>query len=148
MTPEEKLYTLMALAEELQAHAQTLQSRAKAELEGLPKIVREAGYEVRAHATRWIGIGIAIVFVAGVAVAAGVSAYIRHDVGDLRDEARTLRAKIAKMRQTEAELADKTWRITLKNWENGERGIILPKGVTFVRQAKTEDGRDAAVITP
>ena len=148
MTPEEQLYTLMAQAEDLQSHAQTLQSRAKTALEGLPESVRAAGREVRALATRWIVIGAVVVMALGVVVAAGVSAYIRHDVGDLRDEARTLRAKIAKMRQTEAELADKTWRITLKKWENGERGIILPKGVTFVRQAKTEDGRDAAVITP
>lgn len=150
MTPEEKLYTLMALAEELQAHAQTLQSRAKAELEGLPKIVREAGYEIRAHATRWIGIGIAIVLAAGVAVGAGVSAYIRHDVGDLRDEARTLRAKIAEMKQTAAELTGKTWGITPWKWDDGERGIILPKGVKVDRTAPLTDksGRIAIILKP
>lgn len=145
MTPEEKLYTLMALAEDLQAHAQTLQSRAKAELEGLPKIVRDAGYEVRAHATRWIGIGIAIVLAAGVAVGAGVSVYIRHDVGDLRDEARTLRAKIAEMKQTAADLAGKTWGLTLV--EADDRGIVLPKGVEVVRSGKNQDDQVFIVIS-
>lgn len=148
MTPEEKLYTLMALAEDLQAHAQTLQVHAKTALEGLPEIVRDAGYEVRAHATRWIGICVAIVLAAGVVVGAGVSAYIRYDVGDLRDEAQTLRAKIAEMKQTAAELTGKTWGITPWKWDDGERAIILPKGVTFGRQLKIKDGREAIVIKP
>lgn len=148
MTPEEKLYTLMALAEDLQAHAQTLQVHAKTALEGLPEIVRDAGYEVRAHATRWIGICVAIVLAAGVVVGAGVSAYIRYDVGDLRDEARTLRAKIAEMKQTAAELTGKTWGITPWKWDDGERGIILPKGVTFGHQLKVKDGREAIIIKP
>ena len=33
-------------------------------------------------------------------------------------------------------------------WDNGERGIILPKGVKFVRPVKVKDGRDAVVINP
>lgn len=37
MTPEEKLYTLMAHAEDLQQHAQTLQTYAKATLEKLDR---------------------------------------------------------------------------------------------------------------
>lgn len=37
MTPEEKLYTLMALAEDLQAHAQILQAHAKTALEKLDR---------------------------------------------------------------------------------------------------------------
>lgn len=148
MTPEEQLYTLMAQAEDLQSHAQTLQSRAKTALEGLPESVRAAGREVRALATRWIVIGAVVVMALGVVVAAGVSAYIRHDVGDLRDEARTLRAKIAEMRQTEVELAGKTWRILLMKWDDGDRGIVLPKGVTFGRQLKVQDGCEAIIIKP
>ena len=37
MTPEEKLYTLMAHAEDLQQHAQTLQTYAKTTLEKLDR---------------------------------------------------------------------------------------------------------------
>ena len=149
MTPEEKLYTLMALAEDLQTHAQTLQAHAKTALEGLPEIVRDAGYEVRAHATRWIGIGVAIVLAVGVAVGAGVSAYIRHDVGDLRTEADALRAEIAEMKQTASELAGKTWRLKLMQW-SGERGIVLPRGVTVDRTAPLTDdsGRIAVILKP
>lgn len=39
MTPEEKLYTLMAHAEDLQSHAQTLQSRAQTAFDNLQNVV-------------------------------------------------------------------------------------------------------------
>lgn len=152
MTPEEKLYTLMALAEDLQAHAQTLQTHAKTALEGLPEIVRDAGYEVRAHATRWIGICVAIVLAVGVAVGAGVSAYIRHDVGSLSAEAEALRDKVAVLKQRESELLDNTWGLKLIVWKDGTRGIGLPRGMTVDRTAPLTDdddnGRIAVILKP
>lgn len=149
MTPDEQLYTLMAHAEDLQQHAQTLQTRARTALEGLPEIVRDAGREVRAQATRWMLIGAAVVLALGVVVGAGVSAYIRHDVGSLLAEADALRGEIAEMEQTAAELEGKTWRLKLAQWED-ERGIILPQGVTVDRTAPLTDksGRIAVILKP
>lgn len=150
MTPDEQLYTLMAHAEDLQQHAQTLQSRAKTALEGLPEVVREAGREIRAQATRWIVVGAAVMVALGVVAAAGVSAYIRHDVGSLRAEADALRAEIAEMEQTASELAGTTWRLKLATWEDGGRGIILPRGVTVERTAPLTDdsGRVVVILKP
>lgn len=149
MTPEEQLYTLMAQAEDLQQHAQTLQSRAKTALEGLPEVVREAGREIRAQAARWIMIGVAVVVAVGMVMAGGVSVYLRHDVETLRAEADALRGEIAEMEQTAAELEGKTWRLKLAHWED-ERGIILPQGVTVDRTAPLTDksGRIAIILKP
>lgn len=149
MTPEERLYTLMAHAEDLQKHAQTLQTRTKTAIEGLPGIVREAGDEIRAQSTRWIGFGVAILLAVGIIMGAGVSAYIRHDVGSLRGEADALRAEIAEMQHTEAELVGKMWGLKLKTWGN-ERGIILPQGVKVVRTGPLSDhsGRIGIIIAP
>lgn len=149
MTPEEQLYTLMAQAEDLQQHAQTLQSRAKTALEGLPEVVREAGREIRAQAARWIMVGVAVVVAVGMVMAGGVSVYLRHDVKTLRAEADALRGEIAEMEQTAAELEGKTWRLKLAQWED-ERGIILPQGVTVDRTAPLTDksGRIAVILKP
>ena len=54
MTPEEKLYTLMAHAEDLQSHAQTLQSRAQTAFDNLPNVVWDVERRFREQATRWI----------------------------------------------------------------------------------------------
>lgn len=145
MTPEEQLYTLMAQAEDLQQHAQTLQSRAKTALEGLPEIVRETGSEIRAQAMRWIVIVAAVIVALGVVVAGGVSAYIRYDVGSLRDKADALRAEISTMEKTAAELQSKTWRLELATWKE-ERGIILPRGVTAESTATMKDGSGRIVV--
>lgn len=149
MTPEKRLYTLMAHAEDLQTHAQTLQSRARTELEGLPEIVRDAGREVRAQAARWIVVGIAIVIAVGIVMAGGVSVYLRHDVETLRAEADALQAEIAEMEQTAAELTKKTWGLRLAQWDD-ERGIVLPRGVTVDRTAPLSDnsGRIAIILKP
>lgn len=113
MTPEEKLYTLMAHAENLQSHAQTLQSRAQTAFENLPNVVLDAERRIREQATRWLLFCVVLVLALGVVAAVGVSAYIRHDVGSLRAKAETLRAEITEMEQTAAELTGKTWGLML-----------------------------------
>ena len=147
MTPEEKLYTLMAHAEDLQSHAQTLQSRAQTAFDNLPNVVWDVERRFREQATRWILLCTVIVLALGVVAAAGVSAYIRHDVGSLQAKADALRGEIAEMEQAAAELEGKTWRLKLAHWED-ERGIILPRGVKVDRTGPLKDGREAIVIKP
>lgn len=146
MTPEEKLYTLMAHAEDLQSHAQTLQSRAQTAFDNLPNVVWDVERRFREQATRWILLCTVLVLALGVVAAAGVSAYIRHDVGSLQAKADSLRGEIAEMEQA-AELEGKTWRLKLAHWED-ERGIILPRGVKVDRTGPLKDGREAIVIKP
>ena len=147
MTPEEKLYTLMAHAEDLQSHAQTLQSRAQTAFDNLPNVVWDVERRFREQATRWILLWTVLVLALGVVAAAGVSAYIRHDVGSLQAKADALRGEIAEMEQAAAELEGKTWRLKLAHWED-ERGIILPRGVKVDRTGPLKDGREAIVIKP
>lgn len=149
MTPEEKLYTLMANAEDLQFHAKTLQSRAQAAFDNLPNVVWDVERRFREQAMRWALLCTVLVLALGVVVAAGGSAYIRHDVGSLRAKADTLRAEITEMEQIAAELTGKTWGLTLEQWDN-ERGIILPRGVKVDYTAPLPDksGRLAIILKP
>lgn len=149
MTPEERLYTLMAHAEDLQTHAQTLQFRTKKALEGLPEIVRDAGDEIRAQTVHLIWIGIAIVLAVGIIMGFAVSAYFRYDLSSLRAEANALRTEIAEMQQTEADLTSKTWGLTLATWDD-IRGIVLPQGMDVKGVDKLSDnsGRRVIIVTP
>lgn len=141
---EEKLFELMAQAEDLQKHAAKLQQEAQEAFSDLPLAVEQAGQKIRST-----GLQMALILLAVAVVVCGASvAFIGWSTESLREERATLKAAIQAEEAMLAELKSKTWGITLWKWENGERGIILPKGVTFVRQIKVKDGRDAAVIAP
>ena len=141
---EEKLFELMAQAEDLQNHAAKLQNEAQEAFSALPLAVEQAGQKIRST-----GLQMALILLAIAVVVCGASvAFIGWSTDSLREERATLKAAIQAEEAMLAELKSKTWGITLWKWENGERGIILPKGVTFVRQIKVKDGRDAAVIEP
>lgn len=82
------------------------------------------------------------------------AAFIGWSTSSLRDEAAELRSTIAALKRNVAEeqktlqkLVGKTWRLELVKWDD-ERGIILPKGVKFVRSGQIKDGREAIVIKP
>ena len=174
LTDEERaLYGLMVLAEEnTQLAKTTLEALpreltaplapvledvsksvadAKTAFVALPDVVQEAEQRMRSaslHAAL-VGAGVCL----AVSLILGVVFYLRHSGMEeertaLTEELKSLKASIQAEEATLAKMKSKTWGISLWKWENGERGIILPKGVTFVRQAKTEDGRDAAVIKP
>lgn len=141
---EEKLFELMAQAEDLQNHAAKLQNEAQEAFSALPLAVEQAGQKIRST-----GLQMALILLAIAVVVCGASvAFIGWSTDSLREERAALKASIQAEEAMLAELKSKTWGITLWKWENGERGIILPKGVTFVRQIKVKDGRDAAVIEP
>ena len=141
---EEKLFELMAQAEDLQNHAAKLQNEAQEAFSALPLAVEQDGQKIRST-----GLQMALILLAIAVVVCGASvAFIGWSTDSLREERAALKASIQAEEAMLAELKSKTWGITLWKWENGERGIILPKGVTFVRQIKVKDGRDAAVIEP
>lgn len=141
---EEKLFELMAQAEDLQNHAAKLQKEAQEVFSALPLAVEQSGRKIRST-----GLQMALILLGvGVIVCGASVAFIGWSTESLREERAALKAAIQAEEAMLAELKSKTWGITLWKWENGERGIILPKGVTFVRQTKVKDGRDAAVIAP
>ena len=147
---EEKLFELMAQAEDLQKHAAKLQKEAQDAFSALPLAVEQAGQKIRATGL----LGALIVLACGIVVAAVAVVGVWWSTSSLRDEATELRNTIAILKQHVAKeektlqlLMGKTWKLELVNWDDA-RGIILPKGVQFVRQGQMKDGRDAVVIKP
>lgn len=147
---EEKLFELMAQAEDLQSHAAKLQNEAQEMFSALPLAVEQAGQKIRST-----GLLVALfVLAVGVVGAAVAVAGVWWSTSSLRDEAAELRSAIAILKRNVAEeqktlqaLVGKTWRLELVKWDN-ERGIILPKGVKFVRAGQIKDGREAVMIAP
>lgn len=128
----------------MQNHAAKLQNEAQEAFSALPLAVEQSGKKIRST-----GLQMALILLAIAVVVCGASvAFIGWSTDSLREERAALKASIQAEEAMLAQLKSKTWGITLWKWENGERGIILPKGVTFVRQTKVKDGRDAAVIKP
>lgn len=151
MTDEEKFYALMAQAENLQNHAAKLQTEAHGTLSAISLAVNHAGQKIRSERLSaavymlCFGAIIAAVLFAGLTV---YESRLRKEHKKLQTEIANLKTAIQAEKATLAELESKTWRITLMEWDNGERGIILPEGVKFMRPVKVKDGRDAIVINP
>lgn len=151
MNTEEKIYSLMAQAEDMQAHAEKLQNGAEKTFAGLPLAVEQAGQKIRSTTL----LGALFVLAVGVVVAAVAIAGIWWGTSRLRDEAVELRSTIATLKQYAAEeqrtlqeLSGKTWRLELVQYREGGKGIILPKGLTFERAATLENGKTALIIKP
>lgn len=147
---EEKLFELMAQAEDLQNHAAKLQNEAQEAFSALPLAVEQAGQKIRSTGL----LGALFVLAVGVVGAAVAVAGVWWSTSSLRDEAAELRSAIAILKRNVTEeqktlqaLVGKTWRLELVKWDN-ERGIILPKGVKFVRSGQIKDGREAVMIAP
>ena len=147
---EEKIFELMAHAEDLQKHAVQLQDKAQETFSGLTLAVEQAQKKIRST-----GLQMALIMLGvGVIVCGASAAFIGWSTSSLRDEAAELRSTIAALKRNVAEeqktlreLSGKTWRLELVKWDD-ERGIILPKGVKFVRSGQIDDGREAIVIKP
>ena len=151
MTDEEKLYTLMAQAEGLQNHAAKLQAEAQETFSALPLAVEQAGQKIRSErlsAAVYIFCFGALIAVALFAVLSVYGSKLREEYEKLQIDIANLKTAIQVEKATLTDLESKTWGITLMKWDNGARGIILPKGVKFVRPVKVKDGRDAVVINP
>ena len=144
MNTEEKIYSLMAQAEDMQAHAEKLQNGAEKTFAGLPLAVEQAGQKIRSTTL----LGALFVLAVGVVVSSVAVAGVWWGTSSLRDEAADLRASIAAMKAIAAQLESKTWNLELVDYGKEGRGIILPKGVKVDRSGAIPDGRIGIVIKP
>ena len=174
MLEDEKIYGLIAQAEDIQRHAQALQHSAEDAVRRLPEAtrgaIRGAADEILAESTKKateslirasegasmagailrrtaVLQGVFLLAVALVVAGAGYFAlgYVyRERLADLAE----VKAQVNAERATFAELQRKTWRLELVKYDDGTRGIILPKGTKIDRTGTVPDGRSAIVIRP
>ena len=174
MQDEDKLYGLIAQAEDIQKHAVALQRVAQEAVRGLPEATRAAVVgeareiitratenastallgacneaKVSSAALRRTGLmqAVFLLAVALVICGAGVAAgnfQLKSRVSELAELKAAIRAEEA----TFSELRSKTWGLELVNYGDGTRGIVLPKGVKVERTGTVQDGRFGIVIKP
>jgi hypothetical protein len=174
MQDEDKIFGLIAQAEDIQKHAIALQRVAQDAIKTLPDASRgavrdaarefiieaaenasrgllDASNEARATsvALRRTGLlqGVFLLAVALVVVGAVYAAggwLVRSRVDGLAE----LKAQVTAERATLDELRSKTWGLELVSYGDGTRGIVLPKGVKIDRTGAVSDGRAAVVIRP
>lgn len=141
---EEKLFELMAHAEDLQKHAVQLQDKAQETFSGLTLAVEQAQKKIRST-----GLQMALIMLGISVLVCGLTLKIfLWSTESLKKEREALKVAIQAEEATLAELRSKTWGLELVNYRDGGRGIILPKGVQFVRSGKLKDGREAVIIAP
>ena len=174
MQTEDKIFGLIAQAEDIQKHAVTLQRAAQEVLKTLPdaskSAIREAAREsivqgaeeasrslwdassaaeATASTLRRTGIFQCVFLVAVAIVVAGigygVSSWIFRSRGDDLAE---LKTQIVQEQATLDALRSKTWGLELVDYKDGTRGIVLPKNVKIDRTGDMPDGRAAVVIRP
>jgi len=169
MATEDQILSLAALAEENQAAVKALIDKAEKQKVDVVEAIRkgagdalkgaaapaaealtraanqasEAAVKVdrASDAIAWrCLIEAAVIIVFGLIVVVGVGKYANSKWSQIKE----LEYQIAQARETKEKLG--TWGLELG--ENQEmRWIILPKGVTFSHQGKTNDGREALVLS-
>jgi hypothetical protein len=169
---DNKIFGLMAQAEDIQAHAVKLQAATEDALTRLPEaarrtfetVARETFAETAQKASeglmeasrgardasvtlRSTGVLVAV-FLLGVAIVIGgagwgVGSYL---VSSRKEELADLRQQIAAEKSTLEALQEKSWRLELVNYDDGTRGILLPRGVHVERTGLVKGGREAIVI--
>lgn len=174
MQTEDKIFGLIAQAEDIQKHAVALQRSAQDAIKTLPDASRaavrdaarefitegaeraskgllDASNEAKATATALRRTGLMQgVFLVAVAVVIAGGAYFAMRFIGARELAQLqeLKEQVRAERVILSELQSKTWGLELVNYSDGGRGIILPRGTTFSRAAKIENGRTAIIINP
>lgn len=139
MNDEEKLYVLMAHAEDLQTHAAKLQNEAKETFSVLPLAVEQAEKKIRST-----GLQMALILLGLAVVVCGASVgFIGWSTESLREERAVLKAAIQAEEAMLAELKSKTWGIRFTIFHDGTKGIVLPKGMKYDRHGKIEGGQYA-----
>ena len=124
MTDEEKLYVLMAQAEDLQKHAVELQKEAQETFSALPLAVEQAVQKIRSER-----ISAAVyVFCFGALIAGGIYAGLNVYGSKLQEEHEKLKTAIQDEEATLTKLESKTWGLSLYEDEKG-RFIVLPEGM-------------------
>ena len=134
----------MAHAEDLQKHAEQLQDKAQETFSGLTLAVEQAQKKIRST-----GLQMALIILGISVLVCGLTLKIfLWSTESLKKEREALKVAIQAEEVTLGELQSKTWKLELVNDSDGIRGIILPKGVQFVRSGKLKDGREAVIIAP
>ncbi len=144
MTNEDRIYGLIAQAENIQAHAIGLQKEASEAFSELPRSVERAASKIRSTAL----LGALYVIASGVVVSVVAVAGLWWGTQHLRGRLVDLQREVATLEATAEQLTSKTWRLELVNYGDGTRGILLPKGVKVDRTGNVPDGRAAVVIKP
>ena len=144
MTNEDRIYGLIAQAENIQAHAIGLQKEALEAFSELPRSVERAASKIRSTAL----LGALYVIASGVVVSVVAVAGLWWGTQHLRGRLVDLQREVATLEATAEQLTSKTWRLELVNYGDGTRGILLPKGVKVDRTGNVPDGRAAVVIKP
>ncbi len=174
MQDENKIFGLIAQAEDIQKHAVALQRAAQDAIKTLPDASRaavrdaakefitegaekasrgllDASNEAKATSAALRRTGLMQgVFLLAVAMVVIGAAYVAGNllVKSRVDELAELKTQIEAERDTLAELRSKTWGLELVKYDDGSRGIILPKGVKVDRTGAVQDGRIGVVIRP
>lgn len=175
MDTDDKIFALVAQAEDIQEHAIDIQETATKTLKAIPEVARAAVLEAtkeliaegaeqaskklltasktaeRASAAlRRTGIMqgfflVAVIVVMGAIGWAGVGYLVKSRVSELAG----LNAAIARERGTLADLKSQTWGLELIDADE-QRAIILPRGVKFNHAGPLQDGsgRVGLVINP
>lgn len=118
MNTEEKIYSLMAQAEDMQAHAEKLQNGAQEAFKALPLAVESAGEKIRSTGL----LGAFFVLAVGGVVAAVAVAGIWWGTSSLRDEAKRLRAEVAALEAQANAFSKKAGKAILSSC--GEKGRL------------------------
>lgn len=137
----------MAQAEDIQEHAVKLQKSASEAISALRGATNTVGEEMRYRGLFWAACGAVILLCVGILVLYGVREAAEWTVTELRREAEEYRAEVAELKKIAAKLEDKTWRLELINYDTGQRGILLPKGVRVDYTAK-EKNRTVIMLKP
>mgnify|MGYP001552916450 FL=1 len=136
---EEKLFELMAHAEDLQKHAVQLQDKAQETFSGLTLAVEQAQKEIRST-----GLQMALIMLGISVLICGLTLKIfLWSTESLRKERDILKAEIQAEEATLADMQSKTWGIRLTIFKDGTKGIVLPKGIKYDRHGKIEGGQYA-----
>ena len=174
MQDQDKIFGLIAQAEDIQKHAVALQRAAQDAIKTLPDASRaavrdaakefitegaekasrgllDASNEAKATSAALRRTGLMQgVFLLAVAMVVIGAAYVAGNllVKSRVDELAELKTQIEAERDTLAELRSKAWGLELVKYDDGSRGIILPKGVKVDRTGAVQDGRIGVVIRP
>lgn len=146
MKTEDQLYGLMAQAEDIQEHAVKLQKTASEAISALQGATQTVGAEMRSRGLFWAVCGAAILFVVGMLILAGLKWAAEWTLADLHREAAEYRAEIAALKETSAKLTAKTWKLELIDYDTGQRGIRLPKGMAIDYTAQDKSNQTIIML--
>lgn len=174
MQNDDKIYGLIAQAEDIQKHAVALQRSAHDAIKTLPDVsraaVRDAAREfitegaekaskglldasnkakATATALRRTGLMQGVFLVAVAVVIAGGSYFAMRFIGAREiAQLQELKEQVRAERVILSEMQSQTWELELTIFRGGERGIILPRGTVYDRTFKGDDGRNVILIKP